>query len=69
MDLGVKGMKLQMILFDMYITFDKTKFCTFPESSNLSAKPSEIKLESDPESKNATALTEFFPWEAITGSS
>ena len=27
----------------------------------------EIKVESNPESKNATTLTEFFLWETITG--
>ena len=59
---------LDLILFDMDITFDKTKFCSFPESCTLSAKPLEIKMASDPESKNATALTEFFSWETISGS-
>ena len=57
-----------LISFDIDITFDKTKFCSFPESCNLSAKILETKEESNPESKNATALTEFYPWERITGS-
>ena len=57
---------LDLILFDMDIIFDKTKFCSFPEKCNLSAKLLEIK--SDAESKNPTALTEFFPWETVTGS-
>ena len=59
---------LDLILFDMDSIFDKTKFCSFPESCNLSAKLLEIKVDSDPESRNVTALTEFFPWETITGS-
>ena len=59
---------LDLIFFDIDITFHKTKSYSFPESCNLSTKLSEIKVEFDPESKNATALTEFFPWEKITGS-
>ena len=59
---------LDIILFDMDITFNKTKFCSLPESCNLSAKLLQIKVESNPESKSATALTEFFPWETITRS-
>ena len=57
---------LDIILFDMDITFNKTKFCSLPESCNVSAKLLQIKVESNPESKSATALTEFFPWKTIT---
>ena len=42
---------LELILFDMDITFDKTNFSSFPDSCNLSAKLLEIKMEFDPESK------------------
>ena len=67
-DETVNETSLDLILLDMDITFDKTKLFFFPESCNLSAKLLEINVESDAESKNATALTKFFPWEIITGS-
>ena len=57
-----------LISFDIDITFDITKFCSFPESCSLSPKILETKEECNPESKNAlhtTALTEFYPWERI----
>ena len=59
---------LDLIFFDIDITFDKTKSYSFPESCNLSTKLLEIKVESEPEPKNVTALTDFFPWETITRS-
>ena len=59
---------LDLILFDMGIKFDKTKCYSFPESCNLSPKLLKIKVKFDPESKNATALAELFPWETVTGS-
>ena len=52
----------------MIITFDKAKFCLYPESRNLPAKPLETTVKSEPEFKRATAFTDFFPWEAVTGS-